>query len=450
MGATITILGILSLTFFVLTAVFFNKFYDARGQVQNLQTDSTKILRPDERGLDGVRTLVAEADKDRKSLVAFLVDSQARTMTRVTGAKTDTINELTRKLETIKGADTAPLLSLINDRDAQIATLQSNLKAAEAARTQAQADQQNEVARVKGIEENHQKTIDALSKEVSTYKAEVEQYRTGTDTYKSNVDASLEKDRTASAEAIKRLDAQLAKSSEDNLILQGQLQALRGLKNLETFRGRPEATLIDATVIAVDGGQRQATISIGGKQKVVLGMTFAVYADSNSIKPDSEGRYPAGKATLEVLTVDETSATCRIVSELRGNPIVKGDVVANALYDPNKSYKFVVFGNFDTDRDRIATALERQGIESMIISWGGKIDPDLSGDADFVVLGERPLVPPAPGAQVPIEVVQEFIRRQREVERYDNLQKQAQASSVPILNENRLYTLIGKTPVRAR
>jgi len=447
-AATITILGILSLGFFVTTAVFFNKFYERQRTVETLQSDQSKVVRADERNRDDVTALLKEAEKDKKSLVGFLVDSQSAVMTRVTGAKRDTITELNKKLEGVTGAETAAMLVLINDRDAKIASLESNLQSAEAARQQAQADRQNEVDRVKGIEQNHQATVDALNKEVGTYKSEVEVYRQGADGYKAKIDAALEKERTEAAEARKRIETQLAKVSEEKLIVEGQLAALRGLKNVEAFRGRAESTLVDGEVIAVDGGARSAIISIGGREKVMLGMTFAVYGDSNSITPDSNGRYPAGKATLEVISIDSTSASCRITSEVKGNPIVKGDVIANALFDPSKVYKFVVFGNFDMDRDGVPTPLERNDVEGMIVNWGGKIDPDLSGDADFLILGQRPILPPRPGQDAPFEVVQEFVRRQREVERYDTLVKQAEATSIPVLNENRLYTLIGKTPAR--
>jgi hypothetical protein len=180
----------------------------------------------------------------------------------------------------------------------------------------------------------------------------------------------------------------------------------------------------------------------------VLGMTFSVYSDKSQIRPDADGNYPRGKATLEVINVGESSSTCRITSEARGNPVVKGDVIANPIYDPNKTYKFVVFGNFDANRDGAATALERQDINAMIESWGGKVADDLTGDVDFLVLGERPILPPRPSAESPFEIVQEFIRRQRDVERYDQLSARATATSIPILTENRLYTLVGKTPSR--
>lgn len=447
-AATIVVLGIVSLTFFVLTAVYFNKYYDSKRTVEQLQSDQTKIVSASERNRDDVLTLVKEAGKEQKSLVAYLVDSQASVMEKVTGSKRDTVAELTKKLGSVQGADTAALLTLVQDRDARIATLDSNLKTAEAARQQAQADQLNEVARVKGLLESHQRTVDSLGAEVGIYKSEVDKFRAGADSYKASVDAQAERERTDADDTKRRLETQLSKVSEEKLIVEGQLSALRGVKSVESFRGRPEEANVDAEVIAVNGAERQAVMSIGSNQKVVLGMTFTVYADANAIKPDASGKYPAGKATLEVISVEPTNSTARITSEARGNPIVRGDVVANAVYDPNKQYKFVIYGNFDVDRDGVATPLERTDMEALIVTWGGKLETDLSGDADFVVLGERPLLPPRSGQDAPFEVVQEFIRRQREVERYDALQKQAESTSVPVLNENRLYTLIGKTPAK--
>ena len=51
-----------------------------------------------------------------------------------------------------------------------------------------------------------------------------------------------------------------------------------------------------------------------------------------------------------------------------------------------------------------------------------------------------------PGPDAPWEVLQEYVRLQRIVKRYDELFDRAIASSIPVLNENRLYTLLGSIP----
>jgi len=63
------------------------------------------------------------------------------------------------------------------------------------------------------------------------------------------------------------------------------------------------------------------------------------------------------------------------------------------------------------------------------------------------VLGARPVLPPRPGVDQPVEVVQEDVRLERAVNRYDEGLKQATAMGLPVLNENRFYTLTGQKPV---
>jgi hypothetical protein len=173
-------------------------------------------------------------------------------------------------------------------------------------------------------------------------------------------------------------------------------------------------------------------------------MTFAVYTEPTDIRPDADtGNYPEGKASLEVIRIDENTATARILRERRGNPVVRGDVVANAVYDPRKTYKFLVYGNFDADGDGRATFEEQTQIRARIEAWGGKVQSELTGDTDFLVLGERPVLPPEPAGNAPIEAINFYISLRRQAQRYDELFEKAQATSIPVLNQNRLYTLTG-------
>jgi hypothetical protein len=77
-------------------------------------------------------------------------------------------------------------------------------------------------------------------------------------------------------------------------------------------------------------------------------------------------------------------------------------------------------------------------IEAMIMAWGGEVVEELTGDVDFLVLGERPILPPPPRAGSPIEIMQEYIRLDRTVQRYNDLFNQGRRRPVlPVLNENR-------------
>jgi len=445
MGVAVTLLSLATLGFFVSFAVFFGKYSDATTKLQKANADNVEIIKGDERNRDDIRNLVADAKKNGQSLVGYFLSMQESSMQLASGSKRETAVTLAAKMKG-KNIEEGNLIAAIDARNTQIENFKNQVAQAEDARKKAMADLQAEVDRVAGLDASHQKTVEALTSQVKTLKDEVESYRTGTDTYKKQIDAQRERMLTEAAEKLKNTQDALAKAQEDKLILEGQLASLRRRNQGDIYKGDDEAALVDGTVIGASPGQ--AFISIGNKQRVILGMTFAVYSDKAQIRPDASGNYPRGKATLEVVNVGDSSSTCRILSEVKGNPVVKGDVVANPIYDPNKSYKFVVFGNFDTNRDGTSTALERQDVVAMIESWGGKTADDLTGDVDFLVLGERPVMPPRPSADAPLEVVQEFIRRQREVERYDQLNARATSTSIPILTENRLYTLIGKTTSR--
>lgn len=450
-GATITILALAALGFFVAFAVFYGKYSGALQRLQQAQNDQADVVRPDERNRDDVRNLIEEArSAGGKSLVGFMIEAQQGMMTRVTGSGRDRPSDFLNKLKGVEGAETSSLLAIIAAKQNEIASLRTQVAQADAARVAAIANQQAEVDRVAGIEESHKRTIDGLTAMINQYRDMNEDTRRGTDDYKKSVDAELDKVKTAAAEAERRLQDQVQRLTEERLILENQLASLRGQRNAAQVRPGDEYALVDGEIVSVDGGARGVFINLGRKNKVVLGMTFAVYASGASLRPDEEGNYPRGKATIEVVNVGETTSTCRIVSEVRGNPVVKGDVIANAVYDPNKVYKFVVYGNFDTDRDGIATGLEQAEVRSMVEAWGGTIVDELTGDADFLVLGERPMMPVRPGSDAPLPVVLEFQSRTKDVQRYDELQRQALATSVPILTENRLYTLIGKTPSPAR
>lgn len=445
-GIWIALLSVLSLGMLVTAMIFFGNARKAQRDLQNLEAQQAEIIRSGEGNQDDVRRLIATASNSRpaRSLTKYLIDSQQQTMEKVTGSRNDTYESFAAKLAQIKGADTAPLLQIVRDRDAEIASLKDSYARAEADRKTALADKQAEVDRVRAIQDRHQATVDALNKDVGQYKTDVETYRSEIADLRSKMDSQV---ATITQEARQReseLQARADKLQEDNLVLQAQVQTLRGERNKDVFKGQPEYALVDARIVGVNAAERQATISIGRRQKANIGMPFSVYTDAASLRPDDEGNYPRGKAGLEIINVDENSSTCRILWETKGNPVVAGDVAANPLYDPNKTYKFLAFGNFDANSDGTATAGERGDIRALIEAWGGEMVDDLTGDVDFLVLGERPLLPPRPDASAPIEVMQEYIRRDRDVQRYDRLRQQAEATSIPVLNENRLYTLLGR------
>jgi hypothetical protein len=448
-GITIVLLAVGALGLFVAFAIFYGKYSDARQSLEQYKKDNEAIVKAGEVNRDDVRGLMNEARSSGKSLVSYLAENRDALMLHTTGDKRDTLATLDEKLKGVEGAD-QPLLTMIRSRDAAIAGLKTESEQATAARDAARADLTNELSRIKQIEDGHRATLTQLNSEIGRYKDEIEQYRKGADDYKSATQAQFDTAKSEWNENEKRMTDQVARLTEQKLILEAQIAKLRNDRSSQLFRGQDEAALVDGGVISINEGERTVAINLGRRQKVVLGMSFAVYSSAQAIKPDDAGVYSPGKATLEVINVGESSSTCRVTSEMRGNPVIRGDVVANAVYDPNKVYKFVVYGSFDSDRDGVATPVEKDGLEAMIRAWGGDVVGDVQGDVDFVVLGERPSLPPKPSEDAALALQLEYRNRVAEVEKYDTLFRAGASTGVPVLNENRLYTLIGKTPAASR
>jgi hypothetical protein len=447
-GITITLLGVVCLALFITTIVFLSKYNATRKNLLDTQAQAQEYIRADEQQSDTISRLRDLAKKDGKSVVGFLNTSLRDTMQLSTGSPADTVESMKTKLERIEGASTGSLIGVIADRDRAITDLNAKLAQSEKDRQTALTNQQNESARVKAIEANHQKTIAAMQASIDSYKAEVDQYRNEVGEAKNFMTGEIEKSRDRQATSESSLGDKIRGLENENLQLKDQLAKLRGDKNRDILKGRPEAALVDANIIALDSGSQTVTLDRGRRDKVVLGMQFAVYADPTAIRPGADGEYPVGKATVEVTNIGETSSTARVIRETRGMPVVRGDVVANAVYDPAKVYTMLVFGNFDANSDGVSTPAEADDIKAVIQQWGGKVTDVLSGDVDFLVLGQRPILPPRPGVDAPLAVVLEYQRLDALANKYDELFRQATSTSIPVLNENRLFNLIGGRPGR--
>jgi hypothetical protein len=438
---TVGVTSVLALAMFVTTIVFFAQSRAANQQVQALSTNVAEIVREDERNRDDVSRLRQVATQQRKSLVGYLVQSQQDIMQKVTGSGRDTLEDLNKKL----GEDftAVSVLSAFQEQKGEIASLTKRVTDAEDNATRALADKEAEVRRVKDIEESQRKTLEALNAEVDQYKGEIDQLRDELAGFKGELDTRVQRMRDEFAGKETQLAAEIDKLQRQSLLDKSLIQRLQDELKGQRFAGQAEEALVDGSVIGLNAADGTVVISVGRSQRLVLGTSFEVYSEPTAIRPDPAGNYPQGKASLEVIRLDSDSATCRVLREKRGNPVVRGDVIANALYDPKKTYTFLVYGTFDANKDGRATVLEAGDIEALIKNWGGGVVAEMTGNVDFVVLGDRPSLPPEPGATAPAEVVQEFIRLKRQAVRYDEILAQARSTSIPVLNENRLYTLTG-------
>lgn len=442
-GVTIALLGVVALGSTVLALVFWARMNTANKDSATAKQGQVDYITDTERNNDQVRTWVAEAKKERTSLVSYMMNRFRSVSERVTGTPGETPESLQKKIESAVG-EGGTVLRALDEKNAQLAQAKGAAAAAEAARAAAASNLASANEKVKASEDAARAALEALNSEIKSYKEGVQSDRASLATRHQESAAAVEKVKRDASDEVARLNDRISRMQEELLVANGKIKTLQKERSSETLKPQDEATLVDGTVLAVVDTDGTVYINRGRNDRIVLGMSFEVYGQAGQIKPDASGDYARGKASLEVIRVDDTSSVCRVTRATRGNPVAKGDVIANALYDPSKKYAFLVYGNFDANRDGRSTPQEADEIKAVITGWGGRIVDSLSGEVDFILLGSRPVVPPQPDAAAPVPVVQEFIRLRNIAREYDRLFEQAASTSIPVLNENRLRTLIGR------
>lgn len=450
LGITIGLLGAISLGLFVVTIILYGDNIEYSKKLEDAETNNRDYIREVDKADPAIQTDLNAAKRQGVSLVNYLSDSLDKTYQRVTGNGSDRLDELSTKTESVAGASTGSLLGVIRSLESRIASLEREKADAEAARLAAQTNLQREADRVQALQTQQDETVARLQSRIDDLESDAEEYRDGFQSIEQQFAAQLNSERREGEQLEEQLRTQIRGLQQEKLLLEDQVSALQQQGRGEQLKPKEEFALVDGTVANTNPSQNEVFISIGRRQNVILGMTFAIYDDETQIRPDAEGNYPQGKAAVEVVNVGETSSRCRVLFERTGNPVVPGDVIANAAYDPNKVYKFLVAGNFDTNGDGRRTPGEQSEITALVEEWGGTTTDELEGDVDFVVLGEPPVLPPQPNINSPIEIVEMYIRKENELNRYNDLLDKAHRTSIPVLNENRLYTLIGRVRSRTR
>ena len=433
--------SLLCLVLFVLGVVFAAKTQKLTADLTTAKNDLSRAVKADEKD-DRWEELKRQAT-EKVGVVRYLDQGFSEAMRLTTGNRKDTPESFKDKLTKMFGPDAPSLMKILQDRDDTIASLKKDLDQAHAERDTAQSDLKAASDRLAAVQGEDRKTVEALTAQINGYKAELDRYRTGVETAQASMETRVTQIRTEADKTAADLQSKVNAQQQELLIKQEQLDKSLGKNDATRLKPNDESALVDARIIGVNAGARQVYIGVGRKQHAVLGLPFEIYSIGTAIVPDKEGNYPPGKASIEIIRVEENSSLARITRETKGNPIIVGDAVANAVYDPNKQYTFAVYGSFDTNGDGISTWQEAKDIETLIQDWGGTVSDVINGNTDFVVLGDRPILPPEPKPEDPVELINRYLNLKKIVQKYDEMFETAKRTSIPILNQNRLYTLTG-------
>ena len=444
---------IVSLVVFVLTTVFLLVlsivFYVGdreQGQQLDEAEESLSIFAtPKERSNDAMTTVVANAKATNQSVSSYLI-SQIKDRNRILMG---TPNATTQAIRTEFNSSISSGKSLATT----FGLSRTSLKSSERETIAHISDLGNKRMIIQNLEQQLANQVQSANEEVATVKDEWQdvqdesiQLNTKANDYFTNRGDRDERLRGGFKSRIQQLGEDVDILRLEKAKLESAIVELREKIESGRMSAVNPATLIDGTVLEVSTGD-EVFIDRGFQDRIELGMTFEIYDSPSQLRVDTNGDMPRGKASIEVVKVGKTTSTAKITRSTSSQPIVRDNIIVNAVYDPNYKYSFLVHGDFDADGDGLPEP-NNSFIKDQIVRWGGKIIDDdgmLPGDLDFLVLGITPQEPagrPPKGASE--AMMDDYARRKRAFLDYEHLLDQARAAQVPVLTSNRFLVLTGQ------
>ncbi|MBI9019474.1 MAG: hypothetical protein JEZ07_19670 [Phycisphaerae bacterium] len=213
-------------------------------------------------------------------------------------------------------------------------------------------------------------------------------------------------------------------------------------KQLANTRPTPDMEIetrqIDGQIVRVVPNQKQVYIDLTAKDPIFVGLTFSVYDSFTGLGKDGKG-----KATIEIIEINDKVTVCRITESDDGNPIMEKDVIANLIWDKKKKYNFCVSGDFDFDGDGEIDLDGYKQVTDLIVAWGGKVTNSLDVDTDFLILGHEPKLPAIPTNVTSADKVEKYNKVKARYDLYQHANERGAFLSVPTFNLARFINFIG-------
>lgn len=437
--AALVVFVVLFVVALIAAVLFYTQINAARLEAQTMRKERERFLKRSEENQPEIRAYLDSAPPG-ESLFVRLFNENKQLKQLVSGNPTESLAVIEQQARALG----QPLLG-------ELRRLRTELEGLQKAKAKLEEQYAAAIGRLAQLEEEKKAHDQKLAEAESQLRGRLEQLSrdlkaledTATGERK-NLQDRLAQLQSRHRQEVSELQNRVDQLQAENSALRAKIDQLmpRGKGNLS---GPDPATLPDGRVAGVTADGKTVYLDIGRKHHVTLGLSFVVFDRASRLVRDPEtGELTGGKGIIEVVGVAETSSTARVVKLDRGATIVEGDLVANVVYDPNLTYKFVVFGDFDIDRTGRPSAEDRQRIENMIRQWGGRVVEQMNYDVDFLVIGAEPAMPqPLPRDVRDPLLIEQHARQQRLWEQYQRLLAEAQRYQIPVLNQNRFLQLVG-------
>ncbi len=388
---------------------------------------------------------MGESSKPKQTAVEALLADRDRLAQMVTGNSASTSKDVTEKINilvksipaktaySIKQVAQSDLsgaiqqaVTIIRTQAQQIETLKSQIKDLQSQNKTITEGYQNLEKKFKANVTKFLSQLKNLQQLVNSYK---QQYTQQLQAIKSQVSKELQAKLT---EMEKQFDNNI--NDLRDIIKRNLTLLIASTRELGPVQMRVSSSLtVDDLTQRIDGqildvADNVVYINLGKQHGIKQGIRFVVISplDKGQIKPPV-------KAIIEVTDVGDITSECRIVSSSLKNPILKGDLLINLIYDREIKLRIFVLGEFDWNEDGILDSTGRLKVETVIARSGGIIAQQLSPSVNFVVLGVAGEEPTKPGPGAGADAVKAYKHKLKRYRQYNDLKEQIQALNIPVI-----------------
>lgn len=429
----------------VVAIIFYTEKEDVMKKKAGAEADLLVYRTNQDHGQDDIKTLRDMVrQKDVPSVVSSLRGDREWLISQIDPKRKSkdgiesTINSL---LESLDKDSNPGLVNLLTDYQNDVEQLRTRAAAAENTVTKQGDKFKDYEGQISALSQKYQGDVAALKAQLAAIESDNKTAQSNSKDQFVSVQQTTQESAEKAKSEIGKLETELIQKEAKIRDLGRALNELRsGLTN--DTQGPDPSLQPDGQILSSIPESKIVTINLSSKDRLFLGLTFEVFDKKRGVAVRDQFGDIRGKATIEVANIKENTTECRVVRQDRNTSLFEGDIIANVVYDKYRTYKFFVFGDFDINNDQRTTASEQRRIKSMIEQWGGKVAKTMSYDVDFLVLGQRPIIPSKTDVTDPREI-ERIAAMERKQQQYLELEGEARTFRIPILNQNRFLTLVG-------
>ncbi len=386
-------------------------------------------------------TVIAQLRKEKRQLTDMLVLSDEMSVGEVQQAYDAAYQQLKDKYDVVERPGLINHITKVYEAKQTVAAQIEQLKQTQERLVKEKASLEQDKLQ---LNQQHATRIEELEGQINALEGKLSEKQEAYDQALAAAKQAWESSRQDLDESIVQLNERIENLRREIDVKESRIREQANL--IKTLRPKTNpieiARKLDGEVIEVVPDEGLVYINIGSKDRVVTDLTFSVYPMAG-IPADGKG-----KGKIIVKRVSDHTALAAIVEEDADSPIAVGDGIANVVFDKVKKYDFAVEGVFDLHGSGKATQLGTTEVKTIIKRFGGRLTDSVKLETDFLVLGERPSLPPKPRDDAAPTVIRAWNELRAIAERYDEELAKAQALSIPVLKTEQFLAFTGYKPER--